>query len=65
MATFVELGPDDVLIVRFDGQPDEHQPEILDSVMEILGIRAVLVLRPEATLASLPADEVLRAVAGP
>ena len=64
MATLVELGPDDVLIVRLDRDPDEEEPDLMASVRELLGIRAVLVMRPDVAISSLPADEVLRAVAG-
>lgn len=64
MATLVELGPDDVLVVRLDRDPDDGEPEALAQVREMLGIRAVLVLRSDVTISSLPADEVLRALAG-
>lgn len=65
MATLVELGPDDVLVVRMDRDPDDPEFEFLDQATKMLGIRAVFVLRTGAAISTLPADEVLRAVAGP
>ena len=65
MATLVELGPDDVLIVRIDSGPDDAEHDILRHVRKQLGVRAVLVLPRDAAISVLPADEVLRAVAGP
>jgi hypothetical protein len=64
MATLVDLGPDDVLIVRTERDLEEHEVNALVNVKDLIGFRAVFVLTPGVELSSLPADEVLRAVAG-
>jgi hypothetical protein len=64
MATIVELGPDDVLVVRIPRDLDEGEYEAFSGLRDMIGCRAVFVLAVGASISSLPADEVLRALAG-
>lgn len=67
MARIVTLEPDDVLVARVRNATDgdlEALSEQFGRLSTMLGIRAVIVLRPGESISTLDPDEVRRALAG-